>query len=142
MSSVPEGRAANHPRSATTLRPPMGASFPGAVVSVFRMGSLASVGAATASGDNASSFLFCVVRSSELGGQLLIVHARVSARVSRDLGRQQIRDKPVLIRGPDRAVPPQECRPRAFLTSETERAVDEPLHEPLEPHRHFDPPSA
>ena len=31
MSSVPEGRAANHPSADVTLRPPIGAPFPGAV---------------------------------------------------------------------------------------------------------------
>ena len=59
MFSVPEGRAANQPLSATTLRPPMGALLPGAVVSFLRMGSPASCGVATASGDSFSSLLFC-----------------------------------------------------------------------------------
>jgi hypothetical protein len=59
MSSVPEGRAANQPLAATTFRPPIGASLPGAFVSLATIGSPASVGAVTASADSFSSLAFC-----------------------------------------------------------------------------------
>ena len=45
MFSVPEGRAANQPLAVTTFRPPMGASLPGARVSLAVIGSPASVAA-------------------------------------------------------------------------------------------------
>ena len=50
MLSVPEGRAANQPLAVTTFRPPMGASLPGARVSLAVMGSPARADALTASG--------------------------------------------------------------------------------------------
>ena len=59
MSSVPEGRAANQPLGATTLSPPIGASLPGARVSVAVMGSPASCDAVTAAGDSFPSRVFC-----------------------------------------------------------------------------------
>jgi hypothetical protein len=34
MSSIPDGRAANHPLSATTFNPPMRAPWPGALVRI------------------------------------------------------------------------------------------------------------
>jgi hypothetical protein len=52
MFSVPEGRAANQPFSATTFRPPIGAPFPGARVSLAVTGSPASVVAETDSGES------------------------------------------------------------------------------------------
>ena len=59
MFSVPDGRAANQPLAATTLRPPMGALFPGARVSLAVIGSPARVDALTASGDSWASRAFC-----------------------------------------------------------------------------------
>jgi hypothetical protein len=38
MSSVPDGRAANHPLAALTFTPPMGAPLPGALVRMLRSG--------------------------------------------------------------------------------------------------------
>ena len=55
MFSVPEGRAANQPLAATTFRPPIGASLPGAVSQLAVIGSPASVGAVTASGESFAS---------------------------------------------------------------------------------------
>src|SRR5712691_8509700 len=40
--SVPDGRTANHPSSATTFSPPMDSPLPGAVVRIARMASPAS----------------------------------------------------------------------------------------------------
>jgi hypothetical protein len=59
MFSVPEGRAANQPLAATTFSPPIGASLPGARVSLLVIGSPASVAAVTASGESFSSLAFC-----------------------------------------------------------------------------------
>ena len=56
---MPDGRAANQPLAATTLRPPMAASLPGARVSRAVIGSPASSGAVTASGDSFASRAFC-----------------------------------------------------------------------------------
>ena len=59
MFSVPDGRAANHPFAATTLSPPIGAPFPGAIVSRARIGSPARVVVVTAAGESAASLAFC-----------------------------------------------------------------------------------
>jgi len=59
MLSVPEGRAANQPLAVTTFKPPIGALFPGAWVSLALIGSPARVDAFTASDDNSRSFAFC-----------------------------------------------------------------------------------
>ena len=56
MSSVPLGRAANHPLSETTLTPPSGASLPGARVSTVWIGSPASSVAVMSDGSSRSSF--------------------------------------------------------------------------------------
>jgi ASPIC and UnbV len=63
MFSVPDGRAANHPFSVTTFSPPMEARFPGARVSLLRMGSPASSFAITASGVSFSKAAFCSVEA-------------------------------------------------------------------------------
>ena len=59
MFSVPDGRAANQPLADTTFRPPMGASLPGARVSLAVIGSPASFEALTASGDELLQPAFC-----------------------------------------------------------------------------------
>ena len=56
---MPDGRAANQPDPATTLSPPIGAPFPGAVVSAALIGSPASSVAATCSGESLASASFC-----------------------------------------------------------------------------------
>ena len=59
MFSVPEGRAANQPLAATTFRPPIGASLPGARVSLAVIGSPARRDSLTASGESLCSLAFC-----------------------------------------------------------------------------------
>jgi hypothetical protein len=56
---VPDGRAANQPFSVTTFRPPIGASLPGARVSLAVIGSPASSVAVTCSGESLPSAAFC-----------------------------------------------------------------------------------
>ena len=58
MFSVPEGRAANHPLAAVTFSPPMGASSPGARVSLALIGAPAISEARMASGDSFRSLAF------------------------------------------------------------------------------------
>ncbi len=79
-----------------------------------------------------------VDRLAEAPGQLLVELARVLPGLRRDLGGEQVRDEPVLVGRPDRAVAPQERAAGALLAAEAEGAVGEPGHEPLEPHRHLD----
>ena len=55
---MPDGRAANQAFSVVTLRPPIGASLPGAVVSFAVIGSPASSVAVTASGESLPSAAF------------------------------------------------------------------------------------
>src|SRR3569623_1717689 len=59
MSSVPEGRAANHPFSAITLRPPIDAPLPGAWVRMVWMVSPASSADRPCRGESWASFCFC-----------------------------------------------------------------------------------
>ena len=59
MFSVPDGRAANQPFDAVTLSPPIGASLPGARVSLPVMGSPASTAVLTASGESFLRRSFC-----------------------------------------------------------------------------------
>ena len=59
MFSVPDGRAANQPLSATTFKPPIGALLPGATVNLLRMGSPARCVVETASGESLPSVAFC-----------------------------------------------------------------------------------
>ena len=63
---------------------------------------------------------------------------------SRDLGSQQTQQDPVLIRGPRRAVHPQERRARGLFAAESQGTVSQPIHKPLEPNGHLDqlPPQA
>ena len=56
---MPDGRAANQPLGATTFNPPMGALFPGAVVSRAVIRSPASSEAVICSGDSLASLAFC-----------------------------------------------------------------------------------
>lgn len=56
---LPEGLAANQPLFATTFSPPIGASFPGALVSVAMIGSPARSDSFTASGESFCNFTFC-----------------------------------------------------------------------------------
>ena len=59
MFSVPEGRAANQPFFATTLRPPMAAPLPGAWLRIWVIGSPASSLLWTCSGESLASLAFC-----------------------------------------------------------------------------------
>jgi hypothetical protein len=58
MSSVPDGRAANHPFSAITFNPPMGASLPGAWVRTVSIFSPASSVSLTCPGERRANCLF------------------------------------------------------------------------------------
>ena len=59
MFSVPDGRAANQPASVVTFRPPIGASFPGALVSFAVTASPASAAAVTEAGVSFLNAAFC-----------------------------------------------------------------------------------
>src|SRR5215471_3386857 len=67
--------------------------------------------------------------------------ARVPARAGGDLSREQIHDGSIFVSGPYGAVESQETGSGAFLPAETERAVEQARHEPLEPDRHFAKPT-
>ena len=64
--------------------------------------------------------------------------AGIATGARRDLGGEQVHDRPVLVGGPHGAVAPQEAGAGALLAPETHRAVVEAGHEPLEAHRHLD----
>ena len=57
--SVPDGRAANQPFSVVTLRPPIEALFPGALVNLAVILSPARVSALISSGANFPKVAFC-----------------------------------------------------------------------------------
>ena len=70
---MPDGRAANQPDPATTLSPPIGAPFPGAVVSAAVIGSPASSVAATAEEKEILTHLSPEqVEDAELAGEPII----------------------------------------------------------------------
>jgi hypothetical protein len=99
MFSVPDGRAANQPLAETTFNPPIEASLPGARVSFAVIGSPASSVAVTASGESFLSRFFCsgvaggvdagVIRRAELGGQFLVMQARILAGARGNFRREQ-----------------------------------------------------
>ena len=76
---MPEGRAANHACCVTTLSPPIGASLPGALVSVARMVSPASTVTGTSSGERVFSFAFC----SAVAGASMRAYAGSPCRATR-----------------------------------------------------------
>ncbi len=78
-----------------------------------------------------------VVRRAKLPGQLLVVLAGVLAGAGEDFRGQQVEDRPVLIGGPDGAVPPQEAGAGALFAAEAERPIEQPGCEPLEADRHL-----
>ena len=116
MCSVPEGRAANQPLVETTFNPPIGALLPRARVSFAVIGSPASSVAVTASGESFFEEVLLlgrrrgvdpgVIRGTELGGQLLVMHAGIRACARGDFRREQTQDEAIFIRGPDCAVAP------------------------------------
>ena len=63
--------------------------------------------------------------------------AGVAAGRRQDFGRQQVEDEAVLVGRPDRAVLAQEGSPGAFFAAKAERAIQQPIHELLEAHRHL-----
>ena len=83
-----------------------------------------------------------VHRRAELAGQLDVARAGIDAERGRDLRREQAEHDAVLVGGPRRAVDAQERRAGAFLAAEAERPVEQAVHEPLEPDRHFDEAAA
>ena len=147
MSSVPDGRAANQPLSATTFTPPIGAPLPGAL----RENGLDLLAGQIREPDllrrqSRQQLLLLrggwrldaiVSRLAELAREVAIDLAGIAAHARGDLRRQQRRDDAVLVGRPDAAVPAQERRARALLAAEPERAVEQAVDEPLEAHRHL-----
>src|SRR5271154_6343074 len=108
MSSVPDGRAANHPLSAITFKPPMDAPLPGAWVRMVCIFSPARSPDWTCGGESFFNSAFSAA----------VAFSRIAAHPRRDLGRQQGRDDPVLVRSPDAAIHADERRSRALLPAE------------------------
>ena len=75
---------------------------------------------------------------SELFGEFAVAFAWTLAGDSLDLRGKQTQDQPVLVRAPNGAVRAQERRPGAFFTAESDAAVAQPRHKPLESNRHLD----
>ena len=61
--------------------------------------------------------------------------AGIFAGAGRDLGRQQVHDRPVLVSRPYASVVPQEAGAGALFAAKAARAVKEPRHEPFEADR-------
>src|SRR5262245_60015633 len=74
---------------------------------------------------------------AELGGQVVVVLARILARARGDLGGEQIHDRAVLVGRPHGPVVTQEAGPGALLAAKTVRTIEQAGHETLEAHRHF-----
>ena len=114
----------------TTFSPPMAAPLPGRRVSLAVIGSPASVAGRRPPRARASRARLLlgrgrrvdarVVRRAELGGQLAVMLARILAGAGGDLRGQQAQDQAVLVRGPHRAVAPQEAGAGALLAAEAD----------------------
>lgn len=76
-------------------------------------------------------------RLTELACQLTIEFAWIATHARGHFRREQRRDHAVLIRRPDAAIQTDERRTRALLSGKAQRAVTQPLHEPLETDRHL-----
>ena len=147
MSSVPDGRAANHPLSAITFNPPMGAPLPGACVRMLSIFSPASSARAYLLRRELRQRCFLlrggrrldaiVDGFAELARQLAVDLAGIAAHARGDLRRQQGRDDAVLIGRPDAAIETQERRAGALLAAEAQRAVEQAIDEPFETDRHL-----
>src|SRR5918996_117750 len=81
-----------------------------------------------------------VERAPEALGELPIQLAGIRPGAGRQLCREQAGNEPVLVGRPHRAVAAQERGAGALLSAEAQRAVEQPLDEPLEAHRHLDEP--
>src|SRR6202008_2383648 len=77
---------------------------------------------------------------AELARELAVELAWVAAGDRAHLGGEEAEHDAVLVGGPRRAVAPTERRAAALLAAEGERAVEEPIDEPLEAHRHLEEP--
>src|SRR5262249_17117933 len=127
-----------------TLRPPIGASLPGALVRRAVIGSPASVDAFTSADGSPRGRLFCgggarvdlfIGWWPEFFSELGVVLARVATRACGYLRGEQVGNQPVFVRGPHGAIAPEEAGPRTFFAAETDRALDESLDEPFESDR-------
>src|SRR5207248_1634629 len=78
-----------------------------------------------------------VVPRAKLGHQLASVNAWVLPSPRQDLSRKQVEQDAVFVGGPSRPVLAQERCSGALLASETERSVEKPIDEPLEPDGNF-----
>ncbi len=123
----------------------MGASLPGARVSLAVIGSPARPDALTLDGSS-----FCkpglllggrrgidpgVQRRPVLGRDVAVVLAGILAGAGEDLRGQQVEDRAILVGRPDGAVSSQEAGAGAFFAAEAERPVDQSRGEPLEADR-------
>src|SRR5215216_2640518 len=68
--------------------------------------------------------------------------ARILLSPRRNLRGKQIHNQTVFIRRPDGAVVAKETCARTLFTAETNRALEETRHEPLETYRRFQKPAA
>src|ERR1700677_516709 len=63
--------------------------------------------------------------------------AWIFTRDGSDFPREQIHDRAILVRRPDRAIEPEKACACAFFATETERAVEQSRSEPFEADRRF-----
>src|SRR6202167_981212 len=75
---------------------------------------------------------------TELAGQVIVYRAGVAPFPRGHLGGEQTEDESVLVSRPETVVGAKKRPARAFLAAESDRAVDEPVHEPLEADRSLD----
>src|SRR5690606_2156830 len=74
-------------------------------------------------------------RLAEGIAQAAVVLGGIVAVARGEFGREQRRRHAVLVGGPHRAVAAQETGARALLAAQPQRAVEQPVGKPLEPHR-------
>ena len=137
MSSVPDGRAANQPLAAMTFRPSIGALFSGARVSRAEDRLARERRRGHRFGRQLLQLRFLlrrrrrvdarVVRRAVLRFERAVVLAGILAGSRGDLSRQQRQNQAILVRRPDRAIPPQEARAGALFAAKANAALEERL---------------
>ena len=149
---MPEGRTANQPLGAVTLRPPISAPFPGALVNLAVIGSPASSFAARASGRSDFKSFFLrrrrrqiharVIRTAKFLGQFLVPGAGLTSGRRNDLRGEQRENDAVFVRRPNRSVAAEKAGAGALLAAEADRSVEQTLRKPFEADGNFEKLSA
>ncbi len=70
-------------------------------------------------------------------GEFLVMDSWITSCLSGDLGSQKVKDDPVLVSTPDRAVLTEKTGPGTLFSAKEYRPVEQAVNKPLEAHRYF-----